>query len=87
MDGLRGRGSSRVRRYGGLEYRCTKPLGLGVWYSTVCEGGCRFMTAWVREAEKASENRQRKRLFGVALIGPTQGLPKRSRLCLFDRNV
>ena len=32
-----------------------------VWYCTVCEGGCRFMAAWVREEEKASENRQRMR--------------------------
>ena len=34
---------------------------LGVWYSTAREGGCRFMTAWVREEKKASENRQRDR--------------------------
>ena len=30
-------------------------------YSTVVrEGGCRFMAAWVKEEEKASEHRQRK---------------------------
>ena len=60
------------------------------------------MAAWVKEEEKASEHRQRKReakeadkvegapgvtvaslrRFRVALIGPTQGLPKRRRLCL-----
>ena len=79
----------------------TAVLGPGVWYSTVCEGGCGFMTARVREDEQASENRQRKReageaakvevapgvtvgslrRFRAALIGPTQGLPKRRRLC------
>ena len=75
----------------------------GVWYSTVREGGCRFVAAWVREEEKASEHRQGKReaeetdkvevapgvtvaslrRFRAALIGPTQGLPKRRRLCLW----
>ena len=30
-------------------------------YSTVCEGGCKLMAAWVREEETASENRLRKR--------------------------
>ena len=35
----------------------TAALDPGVWYSPVCEVGCRFMTAWVREEEKASENR------------------------------
>ena len=33
----------------------------GVWYSIVCKGGCRFMAVWVKEEEKASENRQRKK--------------------------
>ena len=23
------------------------------WYNTVCKGGCRFMSAWVREQKKA----------------------------------
>ena len=37
-------------------------LDPGVWYSTVRDGGCRFMAAWVKEEEeKASEHRQRKR--------------------------
>ena len=60
------------------------------------------MATWVKEEEKASEHRQRKReaeeagkvevapgvtvvslrRFRAALIGPTQGLPKRRRLCL-----
>ena len=35
-------------------------LDPGAWYSTVSEGGCRFMAAWKREEEKASENRQRE---------------------------
>ena len=39
----------------------TAALDPGVWYSTVYEGGCRFMAAWVREEVKASEHRQRKR--------------------------
>ena len=63
--------------------------------------GCRFMAAWVREEENASNQRQKKRdaeeadkvevapgvtvaslrRFQTALIGPTQGLPKRRRLC------
>ena len=30
-------------------------------YSTVCKGGCRCLAAWVREEEKASENRRRKK--------------------------
>ena len=74
-------------------------LGPGI---AVREGGCRFMAAWVKEEEKASEHRQRKReteeadkvefapgvtvaslrRFRAALIGPTQGLRKRRRLCL-----
>ena len=72
-------------------------LDPGVWYSILREGSCRFMAAWVKEEEKASEHRQRKReakeadkvevapgvtvaslrRFRAALIGPTQGLPKR----------
>ena len=31
-----------------------------VWYSRVCQGGCRFMVARVGEEENASESRQRK---------------------------
>ena len=79
----------------------TAALDPGAWYNTVQEGGCRFMAAWVREEENASNQRQKKREAeeagkvevapGVtvaslrrsrtALIGPTQGLPKRRRLC------
>ena len=33
----------------------------GVWYSTVRDEGCRFMAASVKEEEKASEHRQKKR--------------------------
>ena len=73
----------------------------GAWYNNVHEGGCRFMAAWVREEENASNQRQKKRdaeeadkvevapgatvtslrRFRTALIGPTQGLPRRRRLC------
>ena len=80
----------------------TAALDPGACYSTVSEGGCRFMAAWVKEEDKASQHRQRKReaeeadkvevvpgvtvsslrRFRVALIGPTQVLPKRRRLCL-----
>ena len=39
----------------------TDALDPGVRYSTVCEGGCRFMAAWVREEENTSEYGQRNR--------------------------
>ena len=39
----------------------TAALDPGVWYGTVHEGGSRFMAAWVKEDEKASKHRQRKR--------------------------
>ena len=58
--------------------------------NTVHEGGWRFMAAWVKEEENASNQRQKKReaeeankvevaslrRFRAALIGPNQGLPK-----------
>ena len=79
----------------------TAALDPGAWYNTVQEGGCRFMAAWAREEENASNQRQKKRdaeeadkvevapgvtvaslrRFRTALIGPTQGLTKRCRLC------
>ena len=57
MDGLRGRGSSAIWQ-GGWSTAVRDP---GVWYSTVREGGCRFMAAWMKEEEKASQHRQRNR--------------------------
>ena len=33
----------------------------GSWYSTIRDGGCRLMAAWVKEEEKTSEHRQKKR--------------------------
>ena len=39
----------------------TAAFGPGVWCSTVREGSCRFMAAWVKEEENASEHRQWKR--------------------------
>ena len=39
----------------------TAALDPGAWYSTIREGGCRFMAARVKEGEKASEHRQRER--------------------------
>ena len=58
MDGLRDRGYSAIWHQGGLEHSALDPE---VWYSAVREGGCRFMAAWVKEEEKASEHRQIKR--------------------------
>ena len=39
----------------------TAALDPEVWYSTVDEGGCRFMAAWAKEEENASKQRQKKR--------------------------
>ena len=39
----------------------TAALDPGAWYSTARDEGCRFMTAWVKEEEKTSKHRQRKR--------------------------
>ena len=39
----------------------TAALDPRAWYSIVWVGGCSFMAAWVKEEEKASENRRRKR--------------------------
>ena len=36
----------------------TAALDPGAGYSTVYEGGCRFMAAWVREEENASKTRR-----------------------------
>ena len=50
-----------LRLFGITRDWSTAALDPGVWYSTVGEGGCRFMAAWVKEEEKASEHRLRKR--------------------------
>ena len=39
----------------------TATLDPEAWYNKVHEGGCRFMTASVREEENASNKRQKKR--------------------------
>ena len=39
----------------------TAALDPGAWNNKVHEGGCRFMAAWVREEENASNQRQKKR--------------------------
>ena len=39
----------------------TAALDPGAWYNTIQEGGCKFMAAWVREEENASNQRQEKR--------------------------
>ena len=36
-------------------------LDPGVWYSIVCEEGCRFMAARVKEEENVSEHRQQRK--------------------------
>ena len=41
-----------LRLFGITGVRSTAALDPGVWYSTVREGGCRFMAAWVKEQEK-----------------------------------
>ena len=43
--------------FGMTEDWSTAVLDPGVWYRTVCEGGCKFIVAWVREEEKVSEKR------------------------------
>ena len=90
-----------IRLFGITGDWSTAALDPGVWYSTVHEGGCRFMAAWVKGEENASKQWQKKReaeeadkievapgvtvaslrRFRAALIGPTQELPKRHRLC------
>ena len=59
----------------------------GVWYHTICEGGCRFITAGVREEENTEEVEVAPGVtvgsltrFRAALIGPIQGLARRRRL-------
>ena len=37
-------------------------LNPGVWHSTIREGGCRFMTAWMKDREKTSKHRRRLHL-------------------------
>ena len=55
--------------------RSTGARDPGVWYSKVCEGVCSFMAAWVREEEKVSDNRQRKREGEVAdKVGVAHGV-------------
>ena len=44
----------------------TTALDPGAWYSTVRDGGCRFIAAWAKEEEKAFEHRPRKREAGEA---------------------
>ena len=39
----------------------TAALDPGAWYNIVHEGGCRFMAAWVRKEENASNQRQKKK--------------------------
>ena len=50
-----------LRLFGTTGDWSTAKFDPGAWYSTVREGGCRFMAAWVKEEEKASKHRQRKR--------------------------
>ena len=49
------------RVFGITGNRSTVALDPGVWNNTVCEGGYKFMVAWMREKGEASENRQGKK--------------------------
>ena len=61
----------------------TAALDPGVWYSTVREGGCRFMAAWVKEEEKrpdiGSGREKRKREAGREKRKREAGREKRKR--------
>ena len=85
-----------LRLFGVMGDWSTAALDPGAWDSTIHEGGCRFMAAWVREEKMRPINVRRRdkvevahgvtvvpslRGFRAALIGPTQRLPKRGRLC------
>ena len=50
-----------LRLFGITKDWSTAALDPGVWYSAVHEGGCRFMAAWVKEEENASNQLQKKR--------------------------
>ena len=50
-----------LRLFGIMGDWCSAALDPGVWYSKVREGVCRYMAAWAKEEERASEHRQRKR--------------------------
>ena len=48
--------AEELRLFGIMGDWSTAAFDLGVWCSTVREGDCRFMAAWVKEEEKASEH-------------------------------
>ena len=48
----------------------TAALDPGVWHIIDCEEGYRFMAAWVREDENASETRQRKKEADKVEVAP-----------------
>ena len=54
-------GADDLRLFGITQDWSTAALDPGVLYSTVHEGGCSIMAAWVKEEENASKHRQRKR--------------------------
>ena len=88
MDGLRVAQDPRLS--GIMGDWSTATLDPGVRYSTVCKGGCRFMTARVREEEKAPKHRKRKRVaeeadkVEVALLGVTVASLRRFRFALIE---
>ena len=49
MDALRSRESSGVGHHGGLGHHRAAALDPGILYSTVCEGSCRYIVAWVKD--------------------------------------
>ena len=50
-----------LRLFGVTGDRSTAALDPGAWHNIVHEGSCRFMAAWVKEEENASNQRQKKR--------------------------
>ena len=61
MNELRGRGPSAIWHHGGWNTAAALDLPSSLHSTVVCEWGCRFMAEWVKDEEKASEHRQRKR--------------------------
>ena len=50
-----------LRLFGITDDWNTAALYLGAKCSTVREGGCRFVAAWVKQEEKASESKRKRR--------------------------
>ena len=53
--------ADNLRLFGIMGHWSIAALDPGIWYSAAHEEGCRFMAAWVKEEENASNQRQKKR--------------------------